>query len=86
VLREVEEVGRTIVVDCDVDAREFVEAHIMITNCGDYRHKITESGCQSAIHAEKIVPSICTGWHVIIISYIASHEKHVWLESCCNLS
>lgn len=51
VLREIDEISRTVVIDSDVDTRELIQAHIMVADYTDDRHQIAQSGSESSIHS-----------------------------------
>ena len=53
----------------------------MITDSCYNRHQVTNSSGDFSIQSKKVVPGIGTCWHVIVISYVTSHEKNIGLES-----
>lgn len=79
VLREVDKVSRAVVVYSDVNTWKLVETDIMVSDCTYYRHKISKSGSESAIHAKEVIPSIGTSWHVIIIRNISTNKENIRL-------
>lgn len=77
VLREVKEICGTVVVDSDVDARQLVEADIMVSDCANDRHQVSERSSQPTVHSKEIVPSIGTGRHVVVVGNVTADEEYI---------